>query len=65
MQVRDKHIKALREAAKELKASIGYYTGGDEQRVTEIERHLRNLDELSSILREQVRDARGDVGVPA
>ena len=63
MQVRDKHIKALREAVKELKASIGHYTGGNEHRVTEIERRLRNLDELSGILREQVREARGDVGL--
>lgn len=48
--LKNKHLVALRSAAKALRAEIGYYTGGDEHRVAQIERELINLKELTSLV---------------
>lgn len=58
MKIRPKHIVALRAAMSELKASRGFYLPED-YRVVEINRDLRNLEELRQLLSDNVREQRG------
>lgn len=58
MEIKNKHLAALVVAKKELKASRGLYSPGDPRRV-EIDRQLRNLEELQSGLKEMRREQLG------
>lgn len=58
MEIKNKHLAALVTAKKELKASLGFYEPGDYKQ-TEINRHLRNLEELQSGLKELRREQLG------
>lgn len=46
----NKHLVALCSATKALRTEIDYFTGGDEQRVAQIERELINLKELIGLV---------------
>lgn len=64
MEIKNKHLAALVTAKKELKASLGFYEPGDYKQ-TEINRHLRNLEELQSGLKELRREQLGYNGTKA
>lgn len=61
MEIKPKHLAALTAARKELEVSLGLYAPGDYKQ-TEINRHLRNLEDLSSVLRAEYRQTKGRKG---
>lgn len=63
MEIQNKHLAAIAVAKKELKASKGLYNPEDSRRV-EIDRHLRNLSDIQSILKTLRREQLGFIGTP-
>ena len=56
LRIRNKHLVALRMGIKGLRFERGLYTGVDERKVAEIDRNLRNLEELRSIVAEYLHE---------